>query len=300
MNGVTWITFLALIGGLLVHTLKDYGAARQNGVQLRPADYFAGAWFETVSATVCAIVLWVGLPEIAATFPDIAKTAGIGEKQSVLASFIVGYMSNSLVGVLGNRAKLVTGLKMVPIFLAAGLALAMPRTAAASDSVPPCYDVPEHIVKLDAPTSAGDTHAVSWRCGNQVVIDVGKPSDVTAFVTKWIAGTFSKAEADAARASLPKTPEAEFAPIKRRVLVDYYGQQPRTLGTVGYKRRITIDRDTTVGSYTYVAFAAIPKDFICTRAGKAGEYMPVPISRTLVQKLSEFDSFPDIIYAPCG
>ena len=111
MSGITWLTALTLLGGLLVHTLKDYGAARMNNVQLTLTQYLSGSWVEGVVATVAALVMWLSLPELAAAFPDLARTAGVGAKQTVLSSFIVGYMSNSLVGLLGNRAKLVAGVK---------------------------------------------------------------------------------------------------------------------------------------------------------------------------------------------
>lgn len=111
MTGITWITAFALLAGLLVHTLKDYKAAHANGVKLPLGDYVVGEWIDTLSASVMAIACWLGQPELVDKFPDFASGIGLGPTQTIMSSLAIGYMSNSLVGVLGNRSKLVAGIK---------------------------------------------------------------------------------------------------------------------------------------------------------------------------------------------
>ena len=108
-EGVTLITFFSMLGGLLVHSMKQLIAARRNDAGLGVTKYVGEHWPETVVATVSSVVLWLGIPEIAAQFPDLATVLGVADKQTVLSSFVVGYMANSLADFLGGRARAVGG-----------------------------------------------------------------------------------------------------------------------------------------------------------------------------------------------
>jgi len=108
-TGVTLITLLALLLGLLALSLVQLIAARRNKTGLRVADYVIVHWPETLLGTVCALVMWLGMPEIAATFPDLARLLGISAQQSILSSFIVGFMSNAVADFLGGRARAIGG-----------------------------------------------------------------------------------------------------------------------------------------------------------------------------------------------
>lgn len=109
MNGITWLTALALVCGLASHSLKQIIAARRNQANLDLKTYYVGHWPEGLLATISAVVLYIGLPEIAAMFPDLASALGVGAQQSVLSSFVVGFMANSLADFLGGRARSIAG-----------------------------------------------------------------------------------------------------------------------------------------------------------------------------------------------
>jgi hypothetical protein len=109
MNGITFITVLALLCGVAAHVLKQLIAARRNQAGLNMRSYCLTHWPEGVLALVSAAVLYLGLPEIAAMFPDLSKALGVGSEQSVLSSFVVGYMANSLADFLGGRARSIAG-----------------------------------------------------------------------------------------------------------------------------------------------------------------------------------------------
>lgn len=111
MNGITWLTAFALVCGLVAHALKQLIVARRNTADLSVSNYALTHWPETMLAVVSAIVLYLGLPEIAAMFPDLAAALGIGGSQSVLSSFVVGYMANSLADFLGGRARSISGVQ---------------------------------------------------------------------------------------------------------------------------------------------------------------------------------------------
>ncbi len=109
MNGVTLWTLFAMLCGLLAHSLKQLIAARRNAAGLTARAYVTDHWPETLLATVSAVVLWLGLPEIAAMFPDLARALGVSDQQTVLSSFVVGFMANSLADFLGGRARALGG-----------------------------------------------------------------------------------------------------------------------------------------------------------------------------------------------
>lgn len=107
--GITFITLLAMLCGVLVHVLKQLIAARraQTGLTLRA--YVFDHWPETLLSLLCSFVLYLAIPEIAALFPDFAKSIGIADKQSIISSFAAGFIGNSLADFLGNRVKAIAG-----------------------------------------------------------------------------------------------------------------------------------------------------------------------------------------------
>jgi hypothetical protein len=109
MNGLTLLTFIALLCGLYVHTAKQIRNAKKIDVKVTYKSYFADNLGETITSAVCSLVGYLALPELAHQFPEMAKTAGLSEQQSVLSSFIVGYMGNSLADFLGGRAEKLAG-----------------------------------------------------------------------------------------------------------------------------------------------------------------------------------------------
>lgn len=109
MTGITTLTVLALVLGLAAHSLKQLIAARRNAADLTVRAYFFGHWPEGLLATISAVVLYLGLPELAAMFPDLAGSLGVNGSQTVLSSFVVGYMANSLADFLGGRARSIAG-----------------------------------------------------------------------------------------------------------------------------------------------------------------------------------------------
>lgn len=109
MTGITLITVLALLCGFLAHVLKQLIAARLNQATMTLRDYFIAHWPETVFALIFALIGYLAIPELSVTAPDFAKTIGLGEKQTVLSSAIVGFMSNSLADFVGGRARSIGG-----------------------------------------------------------------------------------------------------------------------------------------------------------------------------------------------
>ena len=109
MNGITWITVLSLFCGLLAHGLKQLITAKRSQSDISVRNYAVVHWPESLLSVVSASVLYLGLPEIASIFPDLSSTLGVGKSQSVLSSFVVGYMANSLADFLGGRARSITG-----------------------------------------------------------------------------------------------------------------------------------------------------------------------------------------------
>lgn len=108
-TGISLLTVLALLAGLFAHSLKQLIAARRNQVQLTPRQYVLGCWPETMLGTMTAIVFWLGQPEIVSMFPDVARQIGFGSSQSILSSFAVGFIGNSLADFLGGRARAIAG-----------------------------------------------------------------------------------------------------------------------------------------------------------------------------------------------
>lgn len=108
LTGFSLATFGALLAGIIVHALKQFRTARANKADLTAGGYFGKNWPETVIAGLSAIVLWVGLPEIAATFPELAEQIGLGGDVGVVSSFACGFVANSLADLVGGRARSVT------------------------------------------------------------------------------------------------------------------------------------------------------------------------------------------------
>lgn len=109
MTGITLWTAAALLLGLCVHGLKQYGTARRLGVDLTTRVYWLEHWHETAASVACAVVLYLALPEVATLFPDVARMVGLAGTQTVLSSFCAGFFGNSLADLLGARAKMLTG-----------------------------------------------------------------------------------------------------------------------------------------------------------------------------------------------
>jgi hypothetical protein len=109
MIGITLITALALLCGFLVHSLTQLITARRNAVDITVQQYFIGHWPETLLAAICAIVLYLGMPELATLFPDFAKSIGATGQQTVLSSFAAGFFGNWLSNFLGARARSIAG-----------------------------------------------------------------------------------------------------------------------------------------------------------------------------------------------
>lgn len=109
MTGITLWTFLALTCGLVAHALKQYIASRRLGAPVSTRQYWIEHWPETTLAVICAVVLYLGLPEIAAAWPDMATALGLTGQQTILSSFVAGFVSNSLADFLGGRVRTLTG-----------------------------------------------------------------------------------------------------------------------------------------------------------------------------------------------
>lgn len=107
MNGITLITFAALLCGIYVHTAKQIRAAKKLKVTIR--SYFTESMGETITSAVCSLIGYLALPELAHQFPDLAGTIGLTDQQTVLSSFLVGYMGNSLADFVGGRAEKLAG-----------------------------------------------------------------------------------------------------------------------------------------------------------------------------------------------
>jgi hypothetical protein len=109
MNGINLLTILALLCGLYVHTAKQIRNAKKLDVKVTYKSYFADNLGETITSFVCSLVGYLALPELAAHFPEMAKMAGLSADHTVLSSFIVGYMGNSLADFLGGRVEKLSG-----------------------------------------------------------------------------------------------------------------------------------------------------------------------------------------------
>lgn len=108
-TGVSLLTFAVMVLGVLTHVLKQFiGASRiQSTITLQQYVLAHGA--ESIVSAACALVLWLGLPELTLLAPDLATSIGLSGKQGVLSSFACGFVANSLADVLGGRVAAVTG-----------------------------------------------------------------------------------------------------------------------------------------------------------------------------------------------
>lgn len=110
-QGITLVTCAAMAAGVFVHILKHLIAARRNKATVSLKSYIADNKAETILSALCGFIGFLALPEVAVLLPDIAKTIGLGDKQTVLSSFVAGYMGNSFADFLGGRVASLTGAK---------------------------------------------------------------------------------------------------------------------------------------------------------------------------------------------
>jgi preprotein translocase subunit SecY len=108
-EGLSLLTFASMVMGLLAHSMKQLIASKRNQAGVSIVQYYTDNLPETILATISAVVLWLGLPELAQLFPDLAKVLGVTDRQTVLSSFVVGFMANSLADFLGGRARAIAG-----------------------------------------------------------------------------------------------------------------------------------------------------------------------------------------------
>lgn len=108
MHGFSLITFLALVGGMIVHSLKHFRQAKVAGVSLTFKAYWIDNWDTSATSFISAAVLWAGIPEIAQMFPDAAASVGVDGKVGIIGSFACGIIGNSLADLLGKRAKAIS------------------------------------------------------------------------------------------------------------------------------------------------------------------------------------------------
>lgn len=101
MIGYTWMTALALVAGLVVHALKAV-AAHRGRVTLR--SYWRLGWQDCTVGVICAVVMWVSIPEFAQLFPSL----GVAPQPTIMSSFFIGYVGDSLADLLGTRVKRLT------------------------------------------------------------------------------------------------------------------------------------------------------------------------------------------------
>jgi hypothetical protein len=109
MEGFSLLTFAAVLAGLIAHAMKHYVSAKRSQAELTLKAYYIDRWPESVISVVSAFVLWAGLPELATLFPDFSKQVGLSENPGVIASFVCGFIGNSLADFVGGRAKLIGG-----------------------------------------------------------------------------------------------------------------------------------------------------------------------------------------------
>jgi hypothetical protein len=76
MTGVSVVTFLAMLGGFAVYSLQQLIAARRNQAGLTVRAYFTEHWPESAVASICGAVMYLGLPEFVAAYPDVARAVG--------------------------------------------------------------------------------------------------------------------------------------------------------------------------------------------------------------------------------
>lgn len=100
---ITAGTFSILFLGILAHALKQLVGAKRAGAGLTAQAYFVDCWPETALAAICSIGLYFGLPELAGLFPELASKIGLPPHPTMIGSFFVGFMGNSLADILGGR-----------------------------------------------------------------------------------------------------------------------------------------------------------------------------------------------------
>lgn len=108
-TGITLTTVLAVVCGLLVHILKQLITARRAQASLSLRGYILNHWPESLLSLLCALVLFLAIPELAALFPDFAKPLGLEQRQTIISSFVAGFMGNSIADFIGGRAKAIAG-----------------------------------------------------------------------------------------------------------------------------------------------------------------------------------------------
>jgi hypothetical protein len=99
VSGFNWWTGLALLAGLIVHTLKA-------AAQLQPLTwrrYWKTDWLDWTAGPLCALALWFSHKELSDAMPDLAKAVGVIAKPTLLSSFVCGYLGDSLADLLSLR-----------------------------------------------------------------------------------------------------------------------------------------------------------------------------------------------------
>lgn len=177
------------------------------------------------------------------------------------------------------------------------LAIALLWPAVAGAQMPWSCDRAPHswptVVQLESALSNGDTHAAAWRCNGQPRIDTFRPDAVKDLVSLAIRGELTVTALEAWWTAAPKATDTESAPIKRRLMVDEFGAQPKVLTPVAYRRRENINEPAA-----YVRIGTIPVGENCEPGGKYGTLMLV--DRTKVRMDSSVAPRPTTAYAFCG
>ncbi len=108
-HGFSILTFLALLGGMIVHSLKHFRQAKAAGVSMTFRCYWFDNWDTSAVSLISSAVLWGGLPEVAQIFPDTAAAIGFDGMVGIIGSFACGIIGNSLSDFIGKRAATVAG-----------------------------------------------------------------------------------------------------------------------------------------------------------------------------------------------
>jgi hypothetical protein len=165
--------------------------------------------------------------------------------------------------------------------------------AAAPICTPSLANPPEHVERLDAVLTNGDDTWASWKCTDGLHIDTFQMSRMLPLLAKAATGILTAAEVQAAYDAWPKASQEELDRVRRRVVVDYYGAQPRVLTPVAYRRRETIN---AAASHVRIGTVAVGEP--CEKGGKYGTLML--IDRSKVTKDSSLAVLPTTAYAICG
>lgn len=108
-TGFSLVTFAVLLGGIIVHALKQFRTAKTNRAEITVRSYFVNHWAETAIAAIGSMVLWIGLPELADIAPDLAANIGLDGDVGILSSFVCGFVGNSIADLVGGRARTIGG-----------------------------------------------------------------------------------------------------------------------------------------------------------------------------------------------